>query len=593
MSESKSDALTSLATPLHRCPARAVHLEPSRLVRESKPRDRPSRRADGAPASGTSGPTSPRANRSASLPMAPCRFLPARRPRFPNPSSGCCRRFAEARPPRVRPRGKAPRPRPGGRSSRSLRRVEARFPVALPRARLGIDTGTASGKPAILAAATRSATSGPAEDLARGQCRRRLDDGEPRRRDVGRHQPLADAARRRRCAPARKNGTSAPSARPIGRSRSSGQSRRQRRLSASSVEAASELPPPRPAPQGTRLSIEMSAPSGVPEAACSARAARRHRSSAGSAAPRSWRARQAVAARARSAACRTSRSAPSATRAGGSRRRAGRRRAGTGSAWPAPARRRGRRCSSTSRAVELDPHRHDRRRRLRASPTIVPRRSARGRRASRAGEAAPLAARRARRRRATAGRAASRTRPRSARSRRAPRGSARRGRRSGASRAASPARPRRATSAPAPSMLPSGVDRPRLPARESPRRSNAADDASGAARSRPARREARGGPRGRRRSGAAAAGGTVVQAASERRSRRRRRVSRQRLEPRPRHRAAPGHRSTRRRASVSRRTSFCASRDRASRKTRAASSVWPALHSTSPRCAAISGSGRD
>ena len=36
----------------------------------------------------------------------------------------------------------------------------------------------------------------------------------------------------------------------------------------------------------------MSTPSGVPLAACSARAARRHRSSAGSAAPRSWRARR-------------------------------------------------------------------------------------------------------------------------------------------------------------------------------------------------------------------------------------------------------------------------------------------------------------
>ena len=38
-------------------------------------------------------------------------------------------------------------------------------------------------------------------------------------------------------------------------------------------------------------------------------------------------------------ACRTSRSARTATAAGGSRRRGGRRRAGTGSAWPAPARR--------------------------------------------------------------------------------------------------------------------------------------------------------------------------------------------------------------------------------------------------------------
>ena len=39
--------------------------------------------------------------------------------------------------------------------------------------------------------------------------------------------------------------------------------------------------------------------------------------------------------------------------------------------------------------------------------------------------------------------------------------------------------------------------------------------------------------------------------------------------------------------------SFWASRERASRKIRRASSARPALHSTSPRCAAISGSGRD
>ena len=67
-------------------------------------------------------------------------------------------------------------------------------------------------------------------------------------------------------APTRKNGTSAPSATASGSRRSSGQSSRQSRLSASSVEAASELPPPRPAPQGTRLSIVMSAPSAVPDA---------------------------------------------------------------------------------------------------------------------------------------------------------------------------------------------------------------------------------------------------------------------------------------------------------------------------------------
>ena len=56
--------------------------------------------------------------------------------------------------------------------------------------------------------------------------------------------------------------------------------------------------------------------------------------------------------------------------------------------------------------------------------------------------------------------------------------------------------------------------------------------------------------------------------------------------------AAAGHRSTRSRASVSRSTSFDESRERPSRQTWRASSVLPSFHSTSPRCAAISGSGR-
>ena len=57
--------------------------------------------------------------------------------------------------------------------------------------------------------------------------------------------------------------------------------------------------------------------------------------------------------------------------------------------------------------------------------------------------------------------------------------------------------------------------------------------------------------------------------------------------------AQPAHKSTRNRASVSRSTSFVASRLRPSRSTRRASSRWPLTHSTSPRWAAISGSGRD
>ena len=227
-----------------------------------------------------------RANRSASLPMASGRFPPVRRPRFPSPSSGCCRRLARERTPRVRPRGRDPRPQPGGRSSRSLRQVEARFPASAPGS--PSTPGIASEKPAILAAATRSATSGraktspvasPAAGLTTANHAGATSAGTSRS-----PMPVAKAL-----VPARKKGTSAPRARPIGSSRSSGQSRRQRRLRASSVDAASELPPPRPAPHGTCLSTVMSAPSAVPEAACSARAARRLRSSAGSAAAMSWR----------------------------------------------------------------------------------------------------------------------------------------------------------------------------------------------------------------------------------------------------------------------------------------------------------------
>ena len=98
-------------------------------------------------------------------------------------------------------------------------------------------------------------------------------------------------------APPRKNGTSAPSASADRRSRSSGQSSPQRRFSASRVEAASELPPPRPAPAGHALvDRDVARRARCPLAACSARAARRHRSSAGSGAPRSWRRQPAVVA---------------------------------------------------------------------------------------------------------------------------------------------------------------------------------------------------------------------------------------------------------------------------------------------------------
>src|SRR6201985_2084562 len=81
--------------------------------------------------------------------------------------------------------------------------------------------------------------------------------------------------------PPTKNGTSAPSGVASSSRRARGQSRFHSRLSASSTVAASELPPPMPAPQGTFFSTEMSAPKPQPLACCSARAARRLRSSAG------------------------------------------------------------------------------------------------------------------------------------------------------------------------------------------------------------------------------------------------------------------------------------------------------------------------
>ena len=90
-------------------------------------------------------------------------------------------------------------------------------------------------------------------------------------------------------APHRKNGTSAPSVRPMACSCARVRPRRHSRFSASSVLAASDDPPPMPACAGTRLSMAMCAPSAQPVARCRARAARRHRSSGGRAALRSSR----------------------------------------------------------------------------------------------------------------------------------------------------------------------------------------------------------------------------------------------------------------------------------------------------------------
>ena len=61
--------------------------------------------------------------------------------------------------------------------------------------------------------------------------------------------------------PPMKKGTSAPSVRPSWSSRERGQCSPHNRFSAISVVAASELPPPSPAPHGTCLSLAVGAPS--------------------------------------------------------------------------------------------------------------------------------------------------------------------------------------------------------------------------------------------------------------------------------------------------------------------------------------------
>ena len=347
MSESKSDALTSLATPLHRCAARAAHLKPGGSRRAldiyaSPPG--PSRRADGAPGSGTSGPTSPRANRSASLPMAPRRRPPGRRPRCPSPSSGCCRRLdPAAAAARADLGAKSSRPRPADRCARSRRRVPARFPLA-PPARRHRRADEASGK-------ARDSSSGG--DLGHARV------GENVARVAGRRRGLTTANQagasgtgrsrspmpvgRRRCAPARKNGTSAPSARPSGSRRSSGQSRppepvqreqRRRRVGAAAAQAG--------APGHALVDRDVGAQRRCPRPAAG-RAPR-----AGTGRRRAASASAVVAGEAAVAApLEVERVAPvdqhhqrlEQVHAVGA---LARRRAGTGSAWPAPGRRRAR-----------------------------------------------------------------------------------------------------------------------------------------------------------------------------------------------------------------------------------------------------------
>ena len=165
MSESKSDALTNLATPLHRF-GRLALAPPSNLRFPPGP----ARRADGAPGCGTSGSTSLLANRSASLPRAPGRCPPGRRPRCPNPSSGCCR---------TPPASPASRPRHLG-TKRFGRGLKIVAPEAVVEFRLGFPqlhvpvrrTPFGLGKARDYSSLDGSATCGRAEDAGQSPGRR-------------------------------------------------------------------------------------------------------------------------------------------------------------------------------------------------------------------------------------------------------------------------------------------------------------------------------------------------------------------------------------------------------------------------------------
>ena len=107
---------------------------------------------------------------------------------------------------------------------------------------------------------------------------RRHDDGDPQRGQRDRRQALAHAAR---LSPAHRKGRRErrlPASIPIRMRSARDRPTPQRRFSASSTEAASELPPPSPAPTGILFATAMSAPSGQPVSRCSAVAARTARS---------------------------------------------------------------------------------------------------------------------------------------------------------------------------------------------------------------------------------------------------------------------------------------------------------------------------
>ena len=89
---------------------------------------------------------------------------------------------------------------------------------------------------------------------------RRHDHGDPQRRQRDRRSGARRCRARARARLEERNGTSAPNATPIRISSARGRFASHRRLSASSTVAASELPPPMPPPSGTRLASAMSTP---------------------------------------------------------------------------------------------------------------------------------------------------------------------------------------------------------------------------------------------------------------------------------------------------------------------------------------------
>ena len=559
MSESKSDALTNLATPLHR---KRLAPRPSNRVSVGPAQQRMLR-----PGCGTSDRPSPAAAPPPAMSPGlgrPCRL--SQTPRCPSPSSGCCRNGSRAIGDRrhlgacasaggcrsLRPKPQSPKP------GRALARKPASITARCRATSAGLPK---MSRVAIAAAGLTTANhcGGSAIGVSRSPMPSTKALCPPTKK--GTSAPSVSASASRRCA----RPVQAPQ--PVQRQQRAWRRRNCRR--------------PCRRPRARCLSIEMSAPSGVPLAACSARAARRHRSSAGSAAPRSWR-----ASRPSCAPLEVQRVAPVDQHE---------HRLQQVVAVGAPA-------DHVQEQVQLGRRRHVEQRCAGSSQS-----------SSRAAQPSPPAGRA--RAASDAGRSSKRARSTASRVARspAPGCSGTAGRRAGPRPAAQPVEqrgqrqrlaeqasrdsasrsakrrlalrrdqhaPRRATSAPAPASCPAAWS-----GRSSPLLGVAAqlEAALSAAPAGPAwPRRAPTGGRPAPADGARGAGGTAAQPA-------RASAAQQPGAARP----PDAHRSTCRRASVSRSTSLAASRLRASRQMRRASSRWPMAHSTSPRWAAISGSGRD